>query len=400
MIASLEMYRSVPKYLAARALGDRVPGLLAGPAASLRFVHRETPSIEGQGWALVRPILSGICGSDLTTISGQSSFYFSSLVSMPFVPGHEIVGTLLDDCEDLKAGARVVVDPILACAARGVTPQCGPCTQQQHHLCERVTGGHVSAGLQTGYCDDTSGGWSETVAVHRSQLHVIPESMSDEDAVMVEPLACAIHAVRRASIQPDARVLVVGAGTVGLLTTLALRAFTRAGQIIVVAKHARQAALARELGASDVASPSTALALVRRTTSAFRLHPERSTSFLLGGVDVAFDAAGSASTLDLALKATKARGSVVLAGMPPKVDLTPAWFRELTIIGAYSGAGAFEDSIKLSQESNIGRLVSATYPLESWREAIDHALAAGKLGSIKIAFKPEGTTRQLKGAAR
>lgn len=406
MTLALEVFRSVPRYLAARAIGDRLPGLLAGPVAALRLVHREPPFLtqpqsrsesssedphpSGAGWAPVRPRLSGICGSDLATIAGRSSFYFTALVSMPFVPGHEVVGDLLADAGDLRAGQRVVIDPVLGCAARGVDPRCAECAGGDHGLCARVTGGHISAGLQTGYCDDTGGGWSQIFAAHRSQMHPVPAELADEDAVMVEPLACAIHAVRRAQVPRDGRVLVAGAGTVGLLTTLALREFTDAAEILVVAKHRHQAALAREFGATEVVTPSTALGAVRRATGAFRLHPERSTPFLLGGVDVAFDTAGSASTLDLALRATRARGTVVLAGIPAKADLTPAWYRELAVVGAYSGADAFADAIALAGSAGLGRLVGATYPLERWREAIDHALSAGRLGTVKVAFRPEG----------
>ncbi|HZW53673.1 MAG TPA: alcohol dehydrogenase catalytic domain-containing protein, partial [Candidatus Elarobacter sp.] len=155
----MELYRSVPKYLAARAIGPRLPGMIAGPVASLRLVTREDPETPAGGWARLAPRLSGICGSDLTTISGQSSFYFTALVSMPFVPGHEVVADLLDDVDGLRAGQRVIIDPVLSCAARGVEPMCEPCTAGMHGLCERVTGGHVSAGLQTGYCADTGGGW-------------------------------------------------------------------------------------------------------------------------------------------------------------------------------------------------------------------------------------------------
>src|SRR5207245_2484746 len=184
--------------LAARAMGPKLPGMIAGPVASLRLVTREDPHLPGAGWARVRPLLSGICGSDLATISGRSSFYFSALVSMPFVPGHEVVGELLDDVDGLSAGRRVIIDPLLGCAARGVEPLCGPCAAGLHGLCERVTGGHVSAGLQTGYCADTGGGWGARMVAHREQLHAVPVDMDDETAIMVEPMACALHAVRRA----------------------------------------------------------------------------------------------------------------------------------------------------------------------------------------------------------
>jgi threonine dehydrogenase-like Zn-dependent dehydrogenase len=385
---ALELHRSVPRYLAQRTIGRRVPGLIAGPISSLRLVHREEPAPPAPGWARVKPLLSGICGSDLATVSGETSFYFSALVSMPFVLGHEVVGELTSDVDGLSAGQRVVLDPVLGCAARGIEPPCGPCARGDHGLCERITGGHVSAGLQTGYCADTGGGWSGSLVAHRSQLHAVPDGLTDQTALMTEPLACAIHAVRRANVPRDARVLVAGSGTVGLLTIAALREFSEAGPVVAVAKHGHQASLARAYGATEVVPPGEALGAVRRATRAFRLHPERSTPFLLGGADVAFECAGSRASLDLALRATKARGRVVLAGIPAKTDLTPAWFRELEIVGAYSGAGAFDDALGLLGDSNIGSFVSATYALDRWREAIDHALSAGRLGSVKIAFDP------------
>ena len=101
---AIELFRSAPRYLTARAVGDRLPGLLSGPLAPMRLVNRRDSEPLGPGWGRVRPILSGICGSDLATISGKSSFYFSPLVSLPFVPGHEVVGELLDDVDDLVLG--------------------------------------------------------------------------------------------------------------------------------------------------------------------------------------------------------------------------------------------------------------------------------------------------------
>jgi len=205
---------------------------------------------------------------------------------------------------------------------------------------------------------------------------------------MTEPLACAIHAVRRAAVARDSRVLVVGSGTVGLLTIAALREFSEAGPIVAVAKHGHQAALARRYGATDVVPPNEALGAVRRATRAFRMHPERSAPFLLGGADVTFDCAGTRASLDSALRATRARGRVILAAMPARADLSPAWYRELEVVGAYSGAGAFAESLAFLTDADLGGLVSASYPLSRWREALDHALTAGRLGSVKIAFDP------------
>lgn len=392
---ALELYRSLPRYAAGRAVGARLPGLLVGPMAPLRLVTLPAPRVRAPGWVGVRPRLAGICGSDLGAVTGATSLYFSALASLPCVPGHEVVGELVEDCEDLPGGTRVVLDPVLTCAARGVGP-CRWCAVGLTSRCDYVTVGHVAPGLQTGYCADTGGGWGEQLVAHRSQLHPVPDTLSDARAVLVEPLACAVHTALAAQVGPGDTVLVSGAGAVGLLATLALRELTAAGRVIVVAKHERQRELARRFGASDVVAPTEAVRGVRRATRALALSPEYSAPFLLGGVDVAIDAVGSTSSLDMALRATRAGGRVVLSGMPtPGADLSPAWFRELAVVGAYAsaaaepaadGAGAFDLALRLAAAAPLDGVVGATYPLHRWREALDHASSAGRLGTVKVAF--------------
>ena len=401
MALALEFYRSAPRYLGARTLGAKAPGLIAGALAPLRLVTQKDPEPPREGWARVRPRLSGICGSDLATIAGRSSFYFSPLVSLPFVPGHEVVGELVDDCGDLRAGQRVVLSSVLACAARGEDPPCEHCAAGHVGRCDRVTVGHLKPGLQTGYCADTGGGWSRLMIAHRSQLWAVPDGIDDEVAVLIEPLACAIHAVFRARIAPGASVHVVGAGTVGILTLIAVKAFARADHVVVAAKHPRQRAAASMAGADDVVRPEHAVKAVRRADHAVKLTPERGTAFLLGGVDVSLECTGSGSALDLALRTTKAGGRVVLSGIPSGgTDLTPVWFRELELLGAYTsgvedvGNGVtrptFELAIELASTLPILRqLVDTTYPLDRWRDAIDHAMTAGRLGTFKVAFSPQ-----------
>ena len=115
---------------------------------------------------------------------------------------------------DLAAGTRVVVDPVLTCAARGLEA-CEACARGETNRCSRITVGDISSGLQTGFCHDTGGGWSQQLSVHRSQLHVVPEGYSDEQALLAEPVACAVHTARRAAIKPGDRVLVSAPGRSG-----------------------------------------------------------------------------------------------------------------------------------------------------------------------------------------
>jgi threonine dehydrogenase-like Zn-dependent dehydrogenase len=401
MALSLELYRSAPRFLSARAVGDRVPGLVAGPLAPIRLSTRPDPTPPHDGWVRVKPLLAGICGSDLSTIAGRASFYFSPLVSMPFVPGHEVVGELLDDAgPDLPAGHRVVLASVLGCAARGLRELCPNCAAGDYGRCDRVTVGDLKPGLQTGFCSDTGGGWSRLMLAHRSQLWAVPDGMDDRIAVLIEPLACAIHAALRAQVADGDTVLLAGAGTVGLLTLIALRRYSNPGRVIVAAKHPRQRAAVKLAGADDVVRPEHALKAVRRAGHAVKLTPDRGTEFLLGGVDVALECTGSKSALDLCLRATRAGGRIVVSGIPGSgADLTPLWFRELELVGAYTSGmeeidgerrHAFALALELANSvPMLDQLVGATYPLDRWREAIDHAMSAGRLGTFKVAFAPQ-----------
>jgi threonine dehydrogenase-like Zn-dependent dehydrogenase len=393
MILTLEYYRSPTRYLTGRTvsssrLGGRAAGAFAANMSPLRLVNRPDPTRPAEGWTRVRPMLSGICGSDLGLLTGRNSPYLSAVISMPFTPGHEVVGQTLDDLDGLPKGSRVVLDPVLGCAPRDVRP-CPSCAAGEHSRCDHVTAGTVSAGIQTGFCGDTGGGWSRMLVAHGSQLHAVPDSLDSEQAVLVEPLACAIHSVRRVPIPRGASVVVIGAGTVGLLTVLALRECTEAGPIYVIAKHGHQRERARELGATEVLSADRAARALRRATGGFLAHPERGEEYLLGGVDLAFECTGG-SGLDTALRLTRAGGTVLLSGMPNGgVDLTPVWFRELNLVGAYASGGRdFPQALALAQEAPLKGYVDAVYPLSRWREAIGHANAAGRLGTVKVVFDP------------
>ena len=400
MNLALEYHRCVPRYLATRAvsatlMGGRMAGALVGNVAPLRLVERVDPVPPDESWTRVEPILSGICGSDLGLLTGRSSPYLGPLTSMPFVLGHEVVGRTLDELPGIPRGSRVVIDPVLRCAARGLPP-CPPCLAGHTCRCDGVTTGQLAAGLQTGFCADTGGGWSRRLLAHASQLHQVPDSLPDEIAVLVEPLACAVHAARRLPINPGASVLVIGAGTVGLLTLLALRKLTAAGEIYVIAKYRHQADRARELGATQVIGADNNARALRRSTGALLIEPELGDGYLLGGVDVAFECTGGAAGLNTALRSLRAGGTVVASGMPAGgVDLTPVWYRELLLVGAYASEvgeepnhGDFPVAIALAAVAPLDGYVDTKYPLDRWRDAVEHAAAAGRLGSIKVVFAP------------
>ena len=391
---ALQVERSLPRFTAARVAGTLAPGRGArvGP---LRLVDVEPPALPGPDWRRVRPRLSGICGSDLATVDGVASPWFEPVVSFPFVPGHEVVG-------DLEGGGRrVVVEPVLGCAARGIEPRCEACVTDDVGRCRNIAFGHLDPGLQTGYCRDTGGGWSLALVAHGSQLHPVPDTMSDEAAVMVEPAACAIRGALKARRAADGLVAVIGAGTLGLCVVAALRRLVGPERLVVAAKHPVQRRLAAELGATAVVEPANLARAIRRATGSMALGSggggarSQPVQRLAGGADVVVDCVGSAASVSQALAVVAPGGRIVLVGMPGSltVDLTPLWQREVELVGAYAygtepalGRRTFDLAFELVVEAGLERLVSATYPLQRHVDALAHAADAGRRGAVKVAF--------------
>jgi threonine dehydrogenase-like Zn-dependent dehydrogenase len=375
---ALEYRTSVPRYAAARI--SRRAGL-----ASLHLVELRPPRLPSPDWLPLRPRLSGICGSDHALLAGGASMYLSSLTSTPFVPGHEVVAEV---AAGERRGERVVVEPALGCGARGIDPRCGECGEGRHALCLNVTCGAVSAGLQIGYCRDTGGGWSEALVAHRTQVHAVPDDLDDEDAVLVEPLACALHAARRATLEPSPVVAVIGAGTIGLLTIAALREDHPGATIVAVAKHHGQELEARRLGADDTCAPDRLHLTGARATGARRLVGHGGRELLLGGFDAVLDCVGSGPSIEAAVTAVRPRGTVVLVGMPGGIsaDLGPAWQREVDVRGAYGYGDEFPAALDLATRLRPGRLVAHGWGLRDYRHAFEQSRRAARAGKVKTVF--------------
>ncbi len=371
---ALVFSRKPAKFAAAMLAGRLSPGSGArvGPLA-LRDI--DPPELPGPNWVRVRPRLSGICGSDLATIDGTSSRWFEPIVSFPFTPGHEVVGELDD-------GSRVAIVPVLSCVARGISPACSPCAEGRINHCERIGFGQLEPGLQCGFCESTGGGWSTLMLAHEAQLVAVPAALSDEAAVLIEPMACAVHAAAQVGATT---VAVIGAGTLGLLTIAALRHAHPTLELIATAKHPHQRSLATELGADDVVAPGELERAVRARTGSMRLDSGQ----LTGGIAAVVDCVGSAESIAQALRIAAPGATVHAVGMPgvTTVDLTPLWQREVALRGAYAYQRAdFDTAMSLVAALDLGRLVSATYPLRRYQDAIAHAASAGARGAVKIAF--------------
>ena len=387
-----------------RYLGPRWRSLYTSPLSCTHLVDLPEPQLPTAQWVKVRNRLSGICGSDLATITAQGSTYLSPFTSDPFVLGHEIVGEIAemgDDVDGMAIGDRVVIEPILSCRVREIDPPCFQCQNLRYVNCENVLKGSISEGLQTGFCKDTGGGWSQYVLAHHSQLHHVPDDMSDEIAVLLEPFACAVHGVLQTKITDTDQICVLGGGTIGLLTVAALRMLGYNNRILISAKYPHQQEFARNFGA-DVVIPvnRSTYEVFCELTDAKPYQPELGKPVLQGGVNITFDCVGSSSTIDDALRFTQVGGQVILIGMPgiPKnIDWTSIWYKQLLVKGSYAYGienydnekmHTFQLGLRLLQKhgEQFLPLVGTPFPLREYKPAIQTALNTGKSATVKTVF--------------
>ena len=389
--------RSPSKYAASKALGVLGARYRAG-ASSLRLNDSYELRSPGSGYAALEVRLSGICGSDLGLLTAKSSRYFEDLTSFPFVPGHEIVATTREMPGREGEEVRVVVEAVLGCRARGIDDLCAQCAAGHPEQCTSTVAGKLEPGVQIGYCSSTGGGWSESLYAHYSQLTPVPDELSDAEALMTEPFACALHSVLGASLSGGENVLVLGAGTVGLLTLAALKAVAEPGSVTALARYSHQAALAASFGAQVVRSHDEARRAARSLSRTMQVG-----SRVSGGFDIVFDCVGSAESIEAALELANPGATVVLAGMPSpqRVDLSALWHKQLKLAGTYAYGhevhqghewSTFDLALNTMGPLDLGRLVSVVYPLEDFEEAVNHALAAGRRSAVKIAFDPRAKT--------
>ena len=407
---SLVYRKSVPRYLLMRAGAKRLKNLETGRLSPLQLEAAPEPELPTPEWVRIKPLLSGICGSDLGTLSSDNSPYFSPITSPPFVMGHEVVGVVAEDNSDFNAGERVVVEPALGCTVRGIELPCPYCASGRHALCLNVTEGDISPGIQTGFCRDTGGGWSQrSLVAHPTQLHRVPDGVPDEAAVAVEPLACAVHAALKAAPGRDDTTLVIGAGNIGLFTVAALRRLTDAGRIISVAKHKRQREETLRLGADEVVHPKETYTTLPGMLGSEAYRPELGKPVVMGGADRVFECVGAPGTMEDAVRLARPGGEVALVGMPgarSSLDLTALWYKEVRLEGTYAyGAeeyrgeqtSSFELALRIAPEIRLETMVGPRFQLEEYREAIAAARAAGREGHVKVVFDHRGYGHQASG---
>ncbi|MEV6899631.1 zinc-binding dehydrogenase [Amycolatopsis sp. NPDC051372] len=327
--------------------------LLEGPK-DLRVVDRAEPS-PGAATALVRPVLNGLCGSDLAAFRGKAP-----QIVFPRVLGHEmLVEVEHSPTRPELEGARAVVEPIVPCGG------CRSCRIGRPNCCARLR----VLGVQV------DGGLTERLVLDPRRLHPVPQGLADESAVFSEPAAVAYHAVQRSGVEAGQVAVVFGAGTIGLLITqILVRA--RGCRAIVVDLDPWRLELAAGYGATTVNGKDPELAAIVDEATAGEF------------ADVVFEATGAPAATRLVTELAAFGGTVVTVGWnpgPTTVDTVTLMRKELNFLGSRATTGVFPNVLRLLTDGLIdtSALVSRVVDFDHAGDALQH-LDAPRNNALKV----------------
>lgn len=349
-------------------------------------------------WVRVENQLAGICGSDLHLVYADVDLRVAP-AALPshnrIYLGHEVVGRVAEigpEVTKLAVGDRVALQyNIGCCLSEGIDPPCRYCAEGNAYLCENAPECRSQP---------IGGGWGEGFLAHEAQLFRVPDTLSDEEAMLLEPAAVGVHAVLRRPPAPGQRLLVLGCGIIGLLTLQAARAAVPEAEITAIARYPHQAVAARRLGADHVLTDrQDTYRMLAQLTGAHHYKGMFDNQVLVGGFDVVYDCVGRARTVEDALRWTRAGGAVVVVGIDLnrlRLDLTPVWYYEVDLLGSMISGAETWDGERLSTFELTARwfakgrltaegLITHRFPLADYRKAIE-AATDKTTKAIKVVF--------------
>jgi len=333
--------------------------------------------VPGPDEVLTKVEACGICMGDVKTFRGAPSFWGDATqpryVKPPMIPGHEFIGRVVaagpggEERHKVRVGDRVISEQIVPCWA------CRFCTHGQYWMCEK----HDLYGFQ----NNVNGAMAAYMIYPREAIvHKVPDSVPLDEAIVVEPLACSLHAVERAEIHPDDTVVIAGAGTLGLGMIGAAR-LLNPKRLIVLDTRRQRLDLATRLGADVVMNPteSDVIAAVKALTDGY-------------GCDVYIEATGYPPAVNQGLAMIRKLGTFVEFSVftdEAKVDWSIIGDRkELTIHGSHLGPYTYPRAIDYiaSRKIDVRGIVTHLFPLSQFAEALG-VMERGE-NSLKVILLP------------
>ncbi|MGY4688560.1 zinc-dependent alcohol dehydrogenase [Salibacterium sp. K-3] len=325
---------------------------------SVRVIDKEIPA-PGSNEALIKVAFAGICGTDMMIYAGLHPRAETGLIM-----GHEFSGRVekIGSSSSVEKGARVAVNPLISCG------YCYACVRGQNHICANLQ----YIGI------DTDGGFADYVNVPEENLHPLEKGVSDDEAALIEPLAVAVHSIRKSQLRFGDVVLVLGAGPIGILIAM-LSQKAGASKVIISDVSDFRLRAAEKLGFRTVNAETTDV--VNETKD--------NTEGV--GADVVFEAAGNQSTADQTIEAIKPQGEILVISvykMPPQINLAKMHFREISLktTRCFSNDD-FKKAVLLlkNKEINVQEIISHKIPLSNFKEGFE--LMKNTNESLKVLFQ-------------
>lgn len=318
----------------------------------------------GAGEVTIKVAGCGVCGTDQHIYAGKVPF-----ARPPVVIGHEIIGTVYEigkGAKDLEIGQTVALDPVIPCE------RCEYCAKGHFNLCEdyKVMGYHVT------------GGFAEYTLAPRRQIYPISEKVGTKGGVLAEPLACVINGFDKIDIKTGGKVLLLGAGPIGLLWTQMVKN-TPSIEIVQVEQVEMRSKVAEELGADRVILGEVTLV------------EEQLRDSYSDGFEYVIDVTGDPKAIEVGIRLTKKTGTMMIFGVCPEgseitVDPYEIYLKEMKIIGSKMPPLTLGRAVKVIESGKIDyqTIVSHLMPLEKLEEALD-LFINGKDKVLKMAILPQ-----------
>ncbi len=398
---------SLPRLAATAVLSRLSPTAFVGALSPMQMREIAAPELPADDWVVLHTRLCGLCGSDYKQVfmNGAYDNPMTAVISFPQVLGHEVVATVErigPRVTERSVGDRVVLNPWLSCSTRGLE-LCEWCAKGELAQCRNFCRGTIDPGIHTGNSRHATGGFAPLLPAHQSQCIPIPDEISDDEAVLADPFAVSLHSILHWPPPPTGVALVYGCGTLGLLTITILRALYPECRVLAVARYRHQAELARDMGAYLVLPHEPVEEIIEtigRELGVDVQKPWRGLPMLNGGVDTVYDTVSAPQTLEVGMRVTRSRGSIVVTGVePPKrFEWTPLYFKEISLIG--SNAFAIEEYDGRRQHAmewyfefirtkaiDVTPIITHRYRLEQYRDAFMDCYDQGKSGAVKVLFE-------------
>ncbi|MGZ8538059.1 MAG: L-idonate 5-dehydrogenase [Flavisolibacter sp.] len=349
-------------------MNDTMKAVVLYGARDLRLEYIHMPDLL-PGMVLLRIKRVGICGSDLHYY--EHGYCGNFVPSRPFILGHELTGEIVavnGDVSSMPAiGSRVTVNPARACGV------CDYCKTGRRNLCRNTI--MLGSGSTN---PPTNGAMAEYVSVRADQCHLLPDHLDDGFGAMIEPLAVALHAVKRAGTVSGKTILVTGGGTIGLLTALTAKALGTSRVVVSdIVPERRKYALVS--GVDIVLDPSE------------KNLDEKVKQITGDGFDVIFEASGAAPALRQAFELVKPGGTIVQIGTLGNENIPlPAnqlMVKEIQFVGSFRYGNVFDEAISLvaSGKIDLRPFISGILPFNDTNKAME--LAADKVHALKVQIK-------------